>query len=58
MNLLVRFAIDQGLSGLEYQLGLPGTIGGGIYMNSNFAGKQVFVGNNVYSATLLTKVGN
>ncbi|GDX61876.1 UDP-N-acetylenolpyruvoylglucosamine reductase [Candidatus Levyibacteriota bacterium] len=57
MNLLVRFAIDQGLSGLEYQLGLPGTIGGGIYMNSNFAGKQVFVGNNVYSATLLTKSG-
>src|SRR5882672_4051655 len=27
MNQLVRFTIEEGLSGLEYQLGLPGTVG-------------------------------
>ena len=31
MNQVVRFTIEEGLSGLEYQLGLPGTVGGAIY---------------------------
>lgn len=53
MNQLVRFTIDQGLGGLEYQLGLPGTVGGGVYMNSNFPRKGVYVGDCVYSAKLL-----
>lgn len=57
MNQLVRFAIDEGLSGLEYELGLPGTVGGGVYMNSNFPLKNAYVGDALYSAKLLTKEG-
>ena len=55
MNQLVRFTIDQGLGGLEYQLGLPGTIGGGVYMNSNFPRKGVYVGDFLYRAKLIDK---
>lgn len=57
MNQLVRFAIDRGLSGLEYQLGLPGTVGGAVCMNSNFPLKGVYVGDCVYKARLLQKDG-
>lgn len=57
MSQLVRFTIEQGLSGLEYQLGLPGTVGGAIYMNSNFPKKGAYVGDCVYKAILLTKEG-
>lgn len=57
MNQLVRFTIEKGLSGLEYQLGLPGTVGGAIYMNSNFPRKGMYIGDCIYSAKLLTKDG-
>lgn len=57
MNQLVRFTIDQGLSGLEYQLGLPGTVGGAIYMNSNFPLKGQYVGDSLYSAKIITRDG-
>ncbi len=57
MNQLVRFTIDQGLGGLEYQLGLPGTVGGGVCMNSNFPRKGVYVGDCVYKAKLVTTDG-
>lgn len=57
MNQLVRFTIEKGLSGLEYQLGLPGTIGGGIYMNSNFPKAGAFVGDHLYMAKIMTKDG-
>ena len=55
LNQLVRFTIEQGLSGLEYQLGLPGTVGGAVFMNSNFPRKGVYVGDCVYSAKLLSE---
>lgn len=57
MNQLVRFTIEQGLSGLEYQLGLPGTVGGAIFMNSNFPKKGTCVGDCVYRVKLLTSDG-
>lgn len=57
MNQLVRFTIEQGLSGLEYQLGLPGTVGGAICMNSNFPKKDAFVGDCLYKAKILTRQG-
>lgn len=57
MNQLVRFTIEQGLGGLEYQLGLPGTVGGAVFMNSNFPKKDTFVGDNLYSAQILTEDG-
>lgn len=58
MNQLVRFTVDQGLCGLEYQLGLPGTVGGAIYMNSNFPRKQSYVGDSLYSGRILSKDGS
>lgn len=57
MNQLVRFTIEEGLEGLEYQLGLPGTVGGGVCMNSNFPLKGSYVGDCVYRARLITKQG-
>lgn len=58
MNQLVRFTVEQGLGGLEYQLGLPGTVGGAIFMNSNFPRKNVYVGDCLYRAKLLTHEGS
>ena len=43
MNQLVRYTIEEGLSGLEYQLGLPGTVGGAIYTNAKYKPK-IFAG--------------
>lgn len=57
INQLVRYAIDQGLGGLEYQLGLPGTVGAGVFLNSNFPKKSAFVGDCVYKVKLLAKDG-
>lgn len=57
MNQLIRFAIDKGLGGLEYQLGLPGTVGGAVYMNSNFPKKDTFVGDCVERAKIITREG-
>lgn len=54
MNKLVRFTIEEGLSGLEMQLGLPGTVGGAIYMNSKWTHPEGYVGDPVYQATILT----
>lgn len=57
VNQLVRFTIEQGLEGFEYNLGLPGTVGGAIFMNSNFPKKQSSVGDSLYSAKILTQKG-
>jgi len=38
-NLLIRYALDQGLSGLEDMLGLPGSVGGAVYNNSHHLDK-------------------
>jgi UDP-N-acetylmuramate dehydrogenase len=37
-NLLIRYTLDQGLSGLEHMLGLPGSVGGAVYNNSHHLG--------------------
>lgn len=54
MNKLVRFTIEEGLSGLEKHLGLPGTVGGAICMNSKWMNPPEFVGDTVYQAVILT----
>lgn len=54
MNKLVRFTAEEGLAGLEMQLGLPGTVGGAIYMNSKWTHPEGYVGDVVYQATILT----
>lgn len=57
MNKLVRFTVEEGLSGLEMQLGLPGTIGGAMYMNSKWTNPEGYVGDSVYQATILSPRG-
>ena len=56
MNQLVRFTIDEGLEGLEYQLGLPGTVGGAIYTNAKYKNKHVR--DFLYSLRILDESGN
>jgi len=55
MNKLVRYTIGEGLAGLEMHLGLPGTVGGAIYMNSKWTKPTAMVGDAVYKAVVLTK---
>ncbi len=57
MNKLVRFTIDEGLGGLEMHLGLPGTVGGALYMNSKWMHPEGYVGDCVYQATLVASDG-
>ncbi len=57
MNKLIRFTIEEGLSGLEMQLGLPGSVGGAVYMNSKWTHPESYVGDVVYQARILTPQG-
>jgi len=41
LKTLCRFARDNGLSGLEFGYGIPGTVGGAVYMNAGAYGGQV-----------------
>ncbi|MFZ5845122.1 MAG: UDP-N-acetylmuramate dehydrogenase [Patescibacteria group bacterium] len=56
-NKLVRFTIEEGLGGLEMHLGLPGTVGGAIYMNSKWTQPPAYVGDVVSQATLIDNDG-
>ncbi len=38
INSLCRFAMENNLSGLEFAYGIPGTVGGGVYMNASAFG--------------------
>ncbi len=53
-NKLVRFTVEEGLGGLEAHLGLPGTVGGAIFMNSKWTRPVSYVGDVVFQATILT----
>lgn len=53
-NKLVRFTVEEGLAGLEAHLGLPGTVGGAIFMNSKWTKPASYVGDAVYQVTILT----
>ncbi len=54
MNRLVRFTLDEGLAGLEMHLGLPGSVGGAVYMNSKWTHPEGYVGDAIYQAEVLT----
>lgn len=41
LSTVCRFALDQGLSGLEFAAGIPGTLGGAIYMNAGTADQEI-----------------
>ena len=53
-NKLVRFTVEEGLGGIEAHLGLPGTVGGAIFMNSKWTKPVSYVGDVVFQATILT----
>lgn len=55
MNQVVRFALDEGLEGIEYQLGLPGTVGGAIVTNAKF--KTHYVRQALHSMRILGSDG-
>jgi UDP-N-acetylenolpyruvoylglucosamine reductase len=57
INKLVRFTAEEGLKGLEMHLGLPGTVGGAIYMNSKWTKPHGYVGDPVAQAEILTPDG-
>lgn len=54
-NLLIRYTLDQGLSGLEDVLGLPGSVGGAVYNNSHHLDK--LFGDHIIEVEYLTKDG-
>jgi UDP-N-acetylmuramate dehydrogenase len=58
INKLVRDTIEEGLGGLEMHLGLPGTVGGAMFMNSKWTKSESYVGDVVYQATILTPTGD
>jgi len=54
MNRLVRFTIEEGFAGLEMHLGLPGTVGGAVAMNSKWTRPVASVGDCVHQGIILT----
>lgn len=57
INKLVRSMIEEGLEGLEMHLGLPGSVGGAVYMNSKWTHPVGYVGDVLYQAEILTASG-
>lgn len=63
MTRLAKETAEMGLEGLEYHVGLPGTVGGAIYMNSKWysdpRGRRVavYVGDPLFEARIVDKTG-
>lgn len=57
INKLVRYSVDEGLKGLHMHLGLPGSVGGAVYMNSKWTHPTGYVGDVVYQATIVDAKG-
>jgi len=57
VNLLVLETISAGYAGFEYFAGLPGTVGGAVYMNSKWTKPFSFFGDNLVYAYLLDENG-
>lgn len=53
LSKLSRICAEKGLSGLEFACGIPGTIGGAIYMNAGAYGHEIF--DIIKSVTVLDK---
>jgi len=57
MNQLVRYTIESGLGGLEMHLGLPGTVGGAIFMNSKWMKSESYVGDRLIQGEIMDTEG-
>lgn len=55
---LINETVDAGYTGFEYHLGLPGTVGGALYMNSKWTKPKTYFGDNLISANLIDKNGS
>jgi UDP-N-acetylmuramate dehydrogenase len=55
INGLVRWTIGRGLAGLEEWAGTPGTVGGAIFGNAHFGGRNI--GDLVRQVLLVTRAG-
>ncbi len=53
MSAFVAYLIEHGFEGMEYQTGLPGTVGGAVYMNSKWTKPLSYVGDYLVSAELI-----
>lgn len=56
-NSFVRWSIEEGYKGIEMHLGLPGSVGGAMYMNSKWTNPPGAIGDVVHQAQLLTVKG-
>lgn len=54
---LVRFTLEEGLSGFEYFLGLPGTIGGAVSGNAHNMRWNKFIGDLLVQARIINQKG-
>jgi UDP-N-acetylmuramate dehydrogenase len=54
---LAKKTADNGLTGFEYFVGVPGTVGGAVYNNSHFSAHQL-IGNYLEKVTVCTSAGN
>lgn len=54
VNRLVRFALDQGLQGLEYFLGQPGTVGGAVWINAHNMYENKFIGDSIIAGKIFS----
>lgn len=52
MNALVRWAVARGLAGVEAFAGTPGTVGGAVFGNAHYAGRNI--GDKVAAVRFLT----
>lgn len=57
VNRLVRYSLEESLSGLEHFLGQPGTIGGAVWINAHNTKAKVFFSDLVVEADLLDRQG-
>lgn len=55
LSSVCRFALSQSLSGLEFAYGIPGSLGGAVYMNAGAYGGQM--SDAVKKVTYMTKSG-
>jgi UDP-N-acetylmuramate dehydrogenase len=53
VNRLVRFSLDEGLSGLEAFLGQPGSVGGACWINAHNMNKKSFFADIIFQAAVL-----
>lgn len=57
MNQVVRYVLDQGYGGLEFALGLPGTVGGAVATNADYPMTHTQIGEKIHKAQILTTNG-